>query len=672
MTRPSEPNDRPNLRDDGLSVHDVLRRLADGVSMEDLLCEYPALQPADVRACLAYAAKVLAQAAPLPAVGLTSEWVLPAEEEPVSLPSSPAPQATTLQPPSEVGETVAAKRISIPGYEVLDKLGEGGMSVVYKARHLSLNRIVALKMILAGEHASEEMLARFALEAEAVAQLQHPGIVQIYEIGEHDGHSFLALEYVAGGSLAARLDDKPWPADKAAALVETLARSMQATHERGIIHRDLKPANVLLTKDDQPKIADFGLAKRLQDAAGRTRTGNILGTPEYMAPEQAAGQKDIGPAADVYALGGILYRLLTGRPPFQADSSLDTLMQVLEQEPVPVRQINRSAPRDLETIALKCLSKEPQKRYASAAELADDLQRFLEGESLRARRITARQRLFRWMLQRPGAALARGGLVVLILACVVGSASAGFKQYATVATLTPVWFLSLTAVLRTKLRPFLIGLSASLLLVAVSILWFWTRPDLIKSKMSVGALVERFVTVSILWFWWSTHSKTTYTIGSYNALGFQPINSATIACLLPSLIGLVLGRLASRRERILGACLVFLMSLLALVWGDHVFIWTYYALLLSIVIISGLYFGIICRIICWYCDGGLIDTVVGSFWGAPAGYFLVGLYFWSKPMVAFPDMMVIMIPGFGAVVGSVIGAYIGAMSGRKASRRRKV
>jgi hypothetical protein len=313
---------------------------------------------------------------------------------PHTLTECPSPLADAARPTPTADDALSAsaKRVSLPGYEILGKLGVGGMGIVYKARHLRLNRLVAIKMILAGEHASEAMIARFALEAETVAQLQHSGIVQIYEIGEHDGHSFLALEYVAGGSLASRLDDKPWPADKAAELVETLARTMQVAHDHGVIHRDLKPENVLLTEAAEgtltPKITDFGLAKRLQDAAGRTRTGEIMGTPSYMSPEQAAGKKDIGPAADIYALGAILYRLLTGRPPFRADTSLDTLMLVLEQEPLPLRALNKSLPRDLEAIVLKCLAKQPSERYASAAELADDLRAFLHGEAVTAKRLT--------------------------------------------------------------------------------------------------------------------------------------------------------------------------------------------------------------------------------------------------------------------------------------------
>ncbi len=355
-------------------------------------------------------------------------------EGPHTFTECPSPRGGAAKVVSTADDALSAsaKRVSLPGYEVLGKLGEGGMGVVYKARHLRLNRLVAIKMILGGEHANETMIARFALEAETVAQLQHSGIVQIYEIGEHEGHSFLALEYISGGNLASRLDDKPWPAEKAAQLVETLARTIQVAHDHGIIHRDLKPENVLLTEAADgtltPKITDFGLAKRLQDAAGRTRTGEIMGTPCYMAPEQATGNKEIGPAADIYALGALLYRLLTGRPPFQADTSLSTLMLVLEQEPLPLRALNKSLPRDLEAIVLKCLAKQPSERYASAAGLADDLRAFLHGEAVAAKRLTLLKHLQHGLHRRHRDILSEGwprlllavGLTILV-GCVLAN-----------------------------------------------------------------------------------------------------------------------------------------------------------------------------------------------------------------------------------------------------------
>jgi WD40 repeat protein len=271
----------------------------------------------------------------------------------------------------------------MPGYELLKVLGRGGMGVVYQARHLKLNRIVGLKVILGGGHAGAADLDRFRTEAEAIARLQHPHIVQVFEVGEHDGLPFLSLEFCPGGSLDKKLAGTPLPPAEAAVLVEKLARAMHAAHQKGVIHRDLKPANVLLTEDGTPKITDFGLAKKL-DEAGQTQSGAVLGTPSYMAPEQAGGKRKVGPAADVYALGAILYECLTGRPPFKAATTMDTLHQVLESEPVPPVQLNARVPRDLETVCLKCLDKTPAKRYPGAAELADDLGRWQRGEAVRA------------------------------------------------------------------------------------------------------------------------------------------------------------------------------------------------------------------------------------------------------------------------------------------------
>jgi queuosine biosynthesis protein QueC len=304
-------------------------------------------------------------------------------------------ETVTLAPEPAV---VAPAPAVVPGYELLEEVGRGGMGVVYKARQVSLDRLVALKMILAGAHAGGADLARFRTEAEAVARLQHPHIVQVFEVGEHQGLPYLSLEFVEGGSLEKRLGGTPLSPAEAAALVEKLARAMQAAHEAGVVHRDLKPANVLLSaacgfalaaseeasakpQAAIPKITDFGLAKKL-DEQGQTRTGAIMGTPSYMAPERASGSKDVGPAADVYALGAILYECLTGRPPFRAATSFDTIMQVLGDEPVPPRRLVPGVPRDLETVCLKCLQKEPARRYVSAADLA----RFLADEPVRARR----------------------------------------------------------------------------------------------------------------------------------------------------------------------------------------------------------------------------------------------------------------------------------------------
>jgi WD40 repeat protein/tetratricopeptide (TPR) repeat protein len=291
----------------------------------------------------------------------------------------------------------------VAGYDILAELGRGGMGVVYQARHVRLGRVVALKMLLAGAHASPQEVARFRVEAEAVAQLQHPNIVQIFEVGEEKGCPYLALEYVAGESLSQKLRGMPLPDGDAARLVEALARAVHAAHQRGIVHRDLKPANVLLAADGTPKITDFGLAKRLNAATAPTQSGALLGTPDYMAPEQAEG-RSTGPATDVYGLGAILYRLLTGRPPFLAATPLDTLVRVRTEEPVRPAVLHPRVARDLETICLKCLQKEPRKRYVSAEALAEDLGRFQSGESIQARPVSLGERAVKWMKRRPALA----------------------------------------------------------------------------------------------------------------------------------------------------------------------------------------------------------------------------------------------------------------------------
>jgi eukaryotic-like serine/threonine-protein kinase len=309
----------------------------------------------------------------------------------------------------------------VPGYAVEAELGRGGMGVVYKARHLRLNRTVTLKMLLAGVYAGPQDLARFLREAEAEAGLQHPHVVQVHDVGEHDGRPYFTMELVEGGSLAERLRGTPQPARQAAALVATLAEAVRVAHQGGIVHRDLKPANILLTADGTPKISDFGLARRLQGEAGLTQSGVPVGTPSYMAPEQARGQTHvIGPAADIYALGAILYELLTGRPPFRAETAAETVLQVISQEPATPSRLNAKVPRDLDTICLKCLRKEPEKRYASAGALADDLKRFGEGRPIQARPLGRGARLWRWGRRNPAAA----ALVATALA-VVGLAVGG-------------------------------------------------------------------------------------------------------------------------------------------------------------------------------------------------------------------------------------------------------
>jgi WD40 repeat protein/tRNA A-37 threonylcarbamoyl transferase component Bud32 len=305
---------------------------------------------------------------------------------------------------------------TVPGYEVLGVLGRGGMGVVYKVRQLRLNRVVALKMILAGDHAEPEAAIRFLAEAEAVARLNHPHIVQVFTCGDHDGRLYIEMECVDGGSLADRLDGTPRAAQDAAPLIETVARAIHEAHRLGIVHRDLKPANILLAPDGTPKVADFGLAKWVGVETGLTRTSWVVGSPSYMAPEQAEGKAGkVGPAADVYSLGAVLYELLTGRPPFKAATMLETLEQVKSAEPVSPTRLQPKLPRDLVTICLKCLEKDPARRYPSAAELAEDLRRFGAGEVIRARPAGAAQRAWRWCRRRPALA-ALGAAVALLLA----------------------------------------------------------------------------------------------------------------------------------------------------------------------------------------------------------------------------------------------------------------
>jgi len=295
------------------------------------------------------------------------------------------------------------------------------MGVVYKARHRSLGRLVALKMICGGAPTRPEQVARFKTEAEAVARLRHANIVQIYDIGECRGEPFVSFELLEGGSLADRLVQTPQPGRAAAGLMMTLASAMEAAHSAGIVHRDLKPSNILFDQEGSPKITDFGLAKRLEADEGQTVTGQVMGTPSYMAPEQARGRtREITPATDVYALGAILYEMLTGRPPFKGPSTMETVRQVIENDPVPPSRLQPRVPLDLETVCLKCLAKEPTKRYNSARDLADDLRRYLGGEPIRARRTPPQERAAKWARRHPTAA----SLVALAAASLVAIAFA--------------------------------------------------------------------------------------------------------------------------------------------------------------------------------------------------------------------------------------------------------
>jgi serine/threonine-protein kinase len=318
---------------------------------------------------------------------------------------------------SSSGETKAPGPPPSPAnLEILERLGEGAMGVVYRARQATLNRVVALKVIHAGARADPKQLARFRTEVQAVARLSHPNFVQIYEIGEWDGLPYFTMEHVNGGSLARKLGSGPLPVRQSAQVVETLAAAMGVAHRHGIVHRDLKPANILLTLDGQPKITDFGLAKiNTGQDPGLSRHGAIVGTPSYMAPEQAQGSGS-GPSSDIYSLGATLYEMLTGRPPFRAATVYGTLVQVMNQEPLPPGRLRPKVPRDLETICLKCLEKEPHRRYACAEALAEDLRAFLGGEPIRAHGTRSWELAFRWVRRKP----ARAALLVIASLTTIG------------------------------------------------------------------------------------------------------------------------------------------------------------------------------------------------------------------------------------------------------------
>jgi predicted Ser/Thr protein kinase/tetratricopeptide (TPR) repeat protein len=317
---------------------------------------------------------------------------------------------------------------AIPGYEVQSVLGRGGMGVVYEARQHGLNRPVALKMVLAGAHAKADELVRFLAEAETAARLQHQGIAQIFDTGKVDGLPFFTMEYVAGGSLTDRLRGGPLPPADAARTALQLAEAVAHAHAAGVVHRDLKPANILLTPDGTPKITDFGLARRLAGGDGLTRTGAVIGTPAYMPPEQARGDlKAVSPAGDVYSLGAILYEMLTGRPPFRGSNPAETLSLVLHTVPARPRSLDPTLPRDLETVALKCLEKDPARRYATADDLADDLRRFLDGRPVRARRASAAERVRRWAVRNPAIAGLLAAVFGLLTAVAVVAVAAAVR-----------------------------------------------------------------------------------------------------------------------------------------------------------------------------------------------------------------------------------------------------
>ena len=374
----------------------------------------------------------------LPAASLTpGAQPSSVHEEPTVPPSNPPrtahdePTAAMIrQVPSATPTASEPTRIRYFGdYEILREIARGGMGVVFRARQVSLNRPVALKMILAGQLADDTDVRRFYTEAEAAANLDHPGIVPIFEVGQHEGQHYFSMGFVEGKSLSQRLAEGPLSSREAAELMLKVAEAIEYAHQRGVIHRDLKPANVLLDQNGNPRVTDFGLAKKLEGDSGLTGSGQVMGTPSYMPPEQAGGKRgEVGPAADVYSLGATLYALVTGRPPFQASTAMDTVMQLIDDEPVPPRRLNPSIPRDLETIILKCLDKEPGKRYDTAANLAGDLRRFLNREPILARPVSQAERAWRWCRRNPFLASAIGSTAAAIAAVVVLSLVAADRQ----------------------------------------------------------------------------------------------------------------------------------------------------------------------------------------------------------------------------------------------------
>ena len=373
-------------------VLELLEKAAEsGLSAEEVCRDRPELL-GEVRACLRQLSSVRDEL----------DALFPEEGRPETPPSSARPE--------------------IPGYSVGEIIGRGGMGVVYKARHLRLNRPVAVKMMLNGGFAGPPELERFQHEAEALAALHHPNIVQVYDVGESGALPYFTMEFVDGGNLAQKQHGVPQSARDAAALMILLADAVEAAHRGGIVHRDLKPSNILMTSDGKPKITDFGLARRFEAGAGPSMTGTRIGTPGYMAPEQVAGHARVsGVATDVYALGAILYEMITGRPPFHAETPAATERQVIAEEPAPPARLNSRVPRDLETICLKCLQKEPRRRYSSAGELGEDIGRFLRNEPIKARPVCSVERAGKWMRRHPARAVSLfGGLTISAVMLVGG------------------------------------------------------------------------------------------------------------------------------------------------------------------------------------------------------------------------------------------------------------
>ncbi len=415
-------------------------------------------------------------------------------------------------------------------YELIEEIGRGGMGVVYKARQKGLERLVAVKMILAGQLATDDHVRRFHAEAKAAAQLEHAGIVHVHEVGQFHGQHFFAMEYVDGKSLAQHIADGSVDFEQAVRLMIAVARAVEHLHRHGILHRDLKPSNILIDSDGQPHVTDFGLAKALADDSQRTATGIIAGTPSYMPPEQASGRHaELGPEADVYSLGAVLYELLTGQPPFREENPLDTVMQVLSRDPPLPRQLNTHVPYGLELICLKCLAKSPEGRYRSAGELADELERFARREPLAVRPPGPVARVQGWARREPALASRLGGLglfgliemvnyhsgmapwtfhwqmMVLILAWALGSIACqrmlGSRGWISVparfvwGTLDSALLLAVLLLASGAMSPLVLGYP---LIIAASGLWFRVR---FVSFITFLSLVSYGVLVVDFYFW---------------------------------------------------------------------------------------------------------------------------------------------------------------------------
>lgn len=611
---------RPVVRSIGVPAEQVLRALGEGLTVEGLLRVYPGLDRQDVAACYAMVYELIA-GMPCPE-GETEKQSVGSPEE------GGRPEPTVRN---------AEEWPAVEGYQIVRELGRGGRGVVYQARQEGQNRLVALKMILVGEQTSESDLARFRQEAETLARLQHPGIVQVLEVGQCQGRPFLAMEYVAGGSLAERLNERPWDARKAADLVGQLALAMQAAHEVGVVHRDLKPENVLLTEKGLTKVTDFGLAKTMLGRGKKTRRGELTGTLCYLAPEQASGRREAGPGADVYALGGILYRLLTGKPPFRAETAQDTLLQVLEEEPEPVRVRNPKVPRNLEIITLKCLQKEPGARYASARDLAEDLRRFLDGESIHARKPGPFRRGFRYVRQHPGYAGILA-LLVVVLTLVAGSMIRDGD-----------WFSA-----------------AMVVLPALVVLGYGkghAGPLFVGTVLGLGGLG------------WLGYMLLTKEVPIWLPDQVGGLRLGMVA-LLPVLMGIVLAMLG--RNPVLTLVLLvpifgvfsveLLRSLLRL--EDPVDPWA--ILLLGW---GGVYLGVVSRLTAWMFQGSVMDGCIGAVLGTAAGMALasVVVLVYVAPALRTVGDPFGSVQAQGASYGitlacSLLGAVLNVLAGRRRKR----